>query len=110
MAGDGGGGTKLLFIIEEEYCEDEDGDGETRAASKKGAAATGGLVVKQITSASNAATGSVLVGCNHMSSTAGLPLCANNVHHNCIIDKDSMVVIMTVAKEDQDNVNVMYKN
>jgi hypothetical protein len=42
-----------------------------------------------------------------MPSNAGVPLCVNNVHHDCIIDKDLMVVIMTVAKEDQENVNVI---
>ncbi len=40
-----------------------------------------------------------MVGCNCMSSTAGVLLCINNVHHNCIINKDLMVMIMTVAKE-----------
>jgi hypothetical protein len=84
--------------MEEECCEDEDGDGETFATSKKGAAMRGRSVEKRIISASSAAMGSVLVGCNHMPSTAGVPLCINDVHHNCIIDKDLMVVIMTVAK------------
>jgi hypothetical protein len=107
MAGDGGGGTELLIIMEEEYREDEDGDGETHAASKMGAARVGESVVKRITLASDAATGSVSVGCNHMPFTAGVPLCVNDVHHNCIINEDSMVVIMTVAKEDQDNVNLI---
>jgi hypothetical protein len=52
--GDGEGGPKLLYILEEEYWEDEDGDGDTSAASKKGAVTMGVIVVKQITSASNA--------------------------------------------------------
>jgi hypothetical protein len=42
-----------------------------------------------------------------MSSTAGVPLCISNVHHNCIINEDSMVVIMTDAEEDQGNINVI---
>ena len=87
-----------MIIMEEEYCKDEDGEGETGVASKKEAAMMGGLAMKQITLASNATTGSVLVGCNHMSSTAGVPLCISNMHHDCIINKDLMVVIMTVAK------------
>jgi hypothetical protein len=58
----------------------------------------GVLVVKQITSASDAATGSISAECNYMPSTAGVPLCVNNVHHNCITNKDSMVVIMTVIQ------------
>jgi hypothetical protein len=61
--GDGGGETELLFIMNEEYCKDEDGDGETCAASKKGAATIGGLIMKQITLASDTVMGSVLVGC-----------------------------------------------
>jgi hypothetical protein len=105
--GDGGDETKLLFTMEEEYCKDEDGDGETHAASKKGAATMGGLVRKQIILASNVATGSVSIGCNHMSSTAGVPLCVKDMHHDCIINNDLMVVIMTVSKDDQDNVNII---
>jgi hypothetical protein len=42
-----------------------------------------------------------------MPSTAGVPLCINDVHHSCIIDKDSMVVTMTVAEDDQDNIKVI---
>jgi hypothetical protein len=42
-----------------------------------------------------------------MLSTVGVPLCINDVHHDCIINKDSMVVIMTAAKEDQDNIKVI---
>ncbi len=106
-AGDGGGGTKLLYIMEEEFCKDEDGWGDTCCIQERGCNRGGIGHETNYIAIQRGETGSVLVGCNHMPSTARVPLCVDNVHHDCIINKDLMVVIMTVAKEDQDNVNVI---